>query len=342
MLYNQFIRFVLMITLFLFLTLVVFYLHVTNGVFDIPVKDAFKVILGMSSDDQQKLVMYQFRLPRIAVAALAGIGLAIAGTVVQGVTRNGLADPSILGINAGAGTSIVLFMFLFQFANKPFQLEQVSSILVMPLFGFVGGLFAAILIWMFSVKKGVLDMQRLILSGIAISSGFGALTLYISLKMNGHDYETAAAWLVGSIHQANWQYATGMLPWIIILGGIIMAKAHLLDYFQLEEASVIGIGIASTKEKTILLLCAIGIVSACVSVSGGIGFIGLLSPHISRRLVGLKHQYILPMSAVVGMFLLITADFVAKSVFQPIELPAGVVVSIIGIPYFLYLLSKTK
>lgn len=331
-----------MMFVFSALTLIAFYFHITNGVFDMTVMDVVKTIFRIDSNEKFDLVIFHFRLPRIVIAALVGIGLGIAGTVIQGVTRNGLADPGILGINAGAGASIVIFMFFFQMNYSNVATNNWSSILMMPLFGFVGGTAAAALIYLFSWRNGVLDMQRLILTGIAISSGFGALSLYISLKMNAQDYEMAAVWISGSIYNANWTYVLSMLPWIVILGSIIYRKSHLLDYFQLEETSVKSLGISVEKEKSILLLTSIGIVSACVSVSGGIGFVGLMAPHIAKRLVGIHHRFVVPMSAMVGMFLLIISDYIAKTVFEPSELPVGIVVSIIGIPYFLYLLVKAR
>jgi iron complex transport system permease protein len=188
----------------------------------------------------------------------------------------------------------------------------------------------------------VLDMQRLILTGIAISSGFSALSIYFSLKMNANDFEMAAVWSAGSIYNANWTFVITVLPWVIVLGYVIYKKSHLLNYFQLEEASVKSLGIAVEKEKSILLLCSIGIVSACVAVSGAISFIGLMAPHIAKRVVGINHSFVVPTSAVIGMFLLVFSDYIAKVIFAPSELPVGIVVSIIGIPYFLYLLAKSK
>ncbi len=331
-----------MLSIFIGLTIIAFYFHITNGAFDITVMDIIKTFLRIDPNDKQDLVIFEFRLPRIVIAALVGIGLGIAGTVIQGVTRNGLADPGILGINAGAGASIVIFMFFFQMSATNISNDSWYSVFIMPLFGFVGGAIAAAIIYMFSWRNGVLDMQRLILTGIAISSGFGAISLYISLKMNASDYEMAAVWISGSIYNANWSFVLSVLPWVVILGYAIYRKSHLLDYLQLEDTSVKSLGISVEKEKSILLLCSIGLVSACVSVSGGIGFIGLMAPHIAKRLVGIKHRYVVPMSAAVGMFLLVFSDYIAKTVFEPSELPVGIIVSIIGIPYFLYLLVKTR
>ena len=304
--------------------------------------EVLQTFLRIDPNDKHDLVIFEFRLPRIVIAALVGIGLGIAGTVIQGVTRNGLADPGILGINAGAGASIVIFMFFFQMSATNILADSWYTIFLMPLFGFVGGTLAAAIIFIFSWKNGVLDMQRLILTGIAISSGFGALSLYISLKMNANDYEMAAVWISGSIYNANWAFVLSILPWVVILSYVIYRKSHLLDYLQLEDTSAKSLGISVEKEKSILLICSIGLVSACVSVSGGIGFIGLMAPHIAKRLVGIQHRFVVPMSAAIGMFLLVLSDYIAKTVFEPSELPVGIVVSIIGIPYFLYLLIKTK
>lgn len=304
--------------------------------------DVLKTLLRVDSNVNYDLVIFEFRLPRIVIAGLVGVGLSIAGVVLQGITRNGLADPGILGINAGAGAAVVIFMFFFQARLVDADIHSWLSILMMPVFGFAGGAVAAALIFIFAMKNRYLDMQRLILTGIAINSGFGALSMYLSLKMNEKDYESAAVWMAGSIYNANWIFIVSMLPWVIILGIYLYKKAYLLDYFQLEEGSITSLGIEVEKEKIKLLLASVGLVSACVSVSGSIGFIGLMAPHIAKQLVGIRHQYVLPVSALIGATLLIIADFIGKTVFAPAELAVGIVVSIIGIPYFLYLLVKAK
>ncbi|MGE7091476.1 FecCD family ABC transporter permease [Lysinibacillus sp. NPDC048646] len=334
--------FVLTISLLILFILGASYLHITNGVFDMSVIDVVKTLLRIEPNPKFDLVIFEFRLPRIVIAALVGVGLGMAGVVLQGITRNGLADPGILGINAGAGAAVVIFMFFFQLNIVTADMSSWLSILMMPMFGFVGGAMAAALIFSFALKNGHLDMQRLILTGIAINSGFGALTLFLSLKMNAQDYESAAVWMAGSIYNANWIFVTAMLPWLIILGFYVYRKSYLLDYFQLEEDSITSLGIAVEKEKIKLLLASVGLVSACVSVSGSIGFIGLMAPHIAKQLVGIQHRYVMPASALIGACLLVIADFIGKTVFAPSELAVGIVVSIIGIPYFLYLLVKSK
>lgn len=321
------------------LILAAIYSSLTNGTFDLTITDVFRAIFRIDPVPEHDLVIFDFRLPRIVIAGLVGLGLGIAGAVIQGITRNGLADPGILGINAGAGAAIVLFMYFFQ--------GQVTGtgwffILIVPLFGLIGGLGVSLLIYFFSWKGGRLDPQRLLLSGIAIGSGIGAFSLFLSLKMNASDFEMATVWISGSIYNANWNYIISMLPWLVVLIPVIYKKAYLLDLFQLEETNIKSLGVSVEKEKSILLLSSIGLVSACVSVSGSIGFVGLMAPHIAKRLVGIHHNRVIPVCGAVGMLLVIVSDFIAKTVFAPAELPVGIVISIIGVPYFLYLLTKTK
>ena len=211
----------------------------------------------------------------------------------------------------------------------------------MPVFGFIGGLAAAILILLFSKNNNKMDMQKLILTGIAINSGFSAVSMLFSMKMNATDFEFAAIWQAGSIYNANWTFIYMMLPWIIILGLYLYKKVHLLDYFQLEEGSIVGLGINLEKEKKKLLFACVGLISASVCVAGNIGFIGLMAPHIARQLVGIKHRKLMPVTALIGALLLVVSDFIAKTIFAPSELAVGIVVSIIGIPYFVYLLFKS-
>ncbi|WP_042348169.1 FecCD family ABC transporter permease [Bacillus massiliigorillae] len=319
-----------------------FYLHITNGMFDMSLSQVFKTIFFLDDNEKFRLVIFELRLPRIIIAILVGIGLALAGCVLQGITKNDLADPGILGINAGAGAAVVIFMFLFQFQAIRTDGSEWLNVMLMPFFGLVGGTLAAAIIFAFSFKYGRLDVQRLLLTGIAINSGFGALSLYISLKMNEKDFEAAALWQAGSIYNANWTFIISMLPWIIFLGIYVFRKSHLLDYFQLEESTIISLGIKLEREKIKLLLASVGLVSACVSVSGSIGFIGLMAPHIARQLVGIRHRLVVPVSALIGAGLLVFSDFVGKTLFAPSELAVGIVVSILGIPYFLYLLVKSR
>lgn len=311
------------------------YLSITSGSFSISIADIVKTLLRIIRVPEYDLVIFEFRLPRIVLGMLVGFALGIAGTVIQGITRNGLADPGILGINAGAGMAVVLFMFLFR---GEMDITGTLSIMMMPMFALVGGLAASALIMLFARQNGELDPQRLILVGIAMTTGFGAVTMFLSLKMNPQDYEMAVVWLAGSIYSANWKFVLTVLPWVIVLPPIIWTRYRALDVLQLEEVSVKGLGLPVQRERLILLLCSVGLVAASVSVAGSIGFVGLIAPHMARRLVSHSHRYILPVSGVVGMAMVVVGDWIGKTIFAPAQLAVGIVISVIGVPYFVYLL----
>lgn len=332
-------RFWLVLLGCLILALACIYISLTNGTFDLSVRDIVKTLLRIDPQWDHDLVVFDFRLPRIVIAALVGCGLGVAGAVLQGITRNGLADPGILGIHAAAGSAVVLFMFLTQGTVKG---TGIWSFLSMPMFGWLGGFAAVWLLYMFARHHGSLDPGRLILVGIALGSGFGALTMYISLKMNPQDFEMATVWLSGSIYGANWEQVLGILPWLLVLIPVIWRKAAVLDIMQLHESSVVGLGVRVNTQRQWLLICCVGIISACVSVSGSIGFVGLIAPHIARRLVGLHYRYLVPVCGGIGMVMVLLGDFLGRIVFAPAELPVGIVISVIGVPYFVMLLYRAK
>lgn len=336
---NTYYRFPLVVAGGIAIVLTAIYFSLTNGTFDMSIKEVFQTLLRLNPNSDFDLVVFEFRLPRIVLGALVGFALGMAGAVIQGVTRNGLADPGILGINAGAGMAVVLFMFLLQ---GQITMSGWLGVMMMPMFGVAGGLAATTAIFMFSREGGKLDPQRLILVGIAIASGFGAITMFFSLKMNPSDYEMAVAWLAGSLHSANWKFVVTMLPWLIILPPVIWFRSQVLDLFQLSEESVKSVGVSVEREKNILLLCSIGLISASVAVSGSIGFVGLIAPHLARQLVGLRHRHIIPVSGIAGMAIVVIGDFIGRTIFAPAELAAGIVVSVIGVPYFIYLLIRMR
>ncbi|MDY0395253.1 FecCD family ABC transporter permease [Virgibacillus halophilus] len=332
-------RFAVLFGLGMIVCAILSYTSLVTGTYAMSFTEVWQTLFRIDPQPELDLVILEFRLPRIIVGALVGLGLAVAGTVIQSVSKNGLADPSIIGINAGAGLAIVVFMYFF-LGNL--QTDSLLATFSMPIFGFIGGTLASLLIFILSWERGRLDPQRLLLIGIAISTGLSSVSLFLSLKMSSSDFDLATVWVTGSIWHANWYYLVAMLPWFVFFLPVIIYKAHVLDVFQLQEESVKGLGVQTEKQKIVLLLSSVGLVAACVSVSGTISFVGLISPHIARRLVGSKHRYILPLSGVIGMILVVFADLLAKTIVQPAEIPAGIIVAIIGVPYFVYLLFKAK
>ncbi|WP_078578271.1 FecCD family ABC transporter permease [Salipaludibacillus agaradhaerens] len=319
--------------------IVFFYISLSVGIYDVSLQQLIDAFLRRNVSENIDLVIFHFRLPRVILAGLIGLGLGIAGGVLQGITKNGLADPGILGINSGAGAAIVVFMFFFQ--------GYVSSTswlftLTMPIYGLVGGLAAALIIYLISWEQGRLDPQRLLLTGIAAGAGFGAFTIFLSLKMKAQDFEMATVWLSGSIYSANWMFVLAVIPWFLICVPVIMRRTYMLDLFRMSEESLISIGVSVEKEKSILLLSSIGLISACVSVAGSISFVGLMAPHMARLIVGNEHKNIMPVCGLIGMLLVIGSDFIARTVVAPAEIPVGIVIAIIGVPYFVYLLFKVR
>lgn len=319
--------------------LILIYLSLSHGLFKIGGADLLKTLLRLERVPQYDLLIFELRLPRILAAGLAGAALGVAGAVTQGVTRNGLADPGVLGINAGAGLGVVVYMALVQ--AKLVASGWLGG-LIMPLFGLLGGLSAAGLIFFSSWQNGRLDSERLVLTGIAIGSGLGAAALYLALKMSPGDFQTATVWLAGSVANVDWRQILLILFWIVVLIPFILKKSSILDLLQLEESTVKSLGVAVGREKMMILLSGVGLVSVCVAVAGGIGFVGLIVPHLAKALAGFGHRRTLPLCIGSGMALVIGADFLGRTLFAPAEVAVGIVVALIGAPYFIYVLLTSK
>ncbi|QIZ06280.1 iron ABC transporter permease [Priestia megaterium] len=330
-------KFIIIISLLFILTIITFIISLNLGVVRIAPLDVFKTLVGMGTARDQ-LVLVDFRLPRMILSLLIGAGLAVSGAILQGVTKNDLADPGILGINTGAGFMVILFIYFFQGS-----MNSVSTfgIFLMPLFALVGAVIAAFLIYVLAWKKGI-DPIRLILVGIGVNSGFGAAIVIFQLKMNPQDFMQAAVWLSGDIWGANWKFVAILAPLILLLLPFALYKAHTLNILNLGDQVATGLGIRVEKERRLLLLAAVALAGFSVAAGGGIAFLGLVAPHIAKRLIGPKHQLFLPITAVLGSFLLLLADTIGRNLLAPTQIPVGIVVAIFSAPYFIFLLMKAK
>ncbi|WP_026564631.1 FecCD family ABC transporter permease [Bacillus sp. UNC41MFS5] len=330
-------KFIVLISLLFILTIITFIISLNLGVVRIAPIDVFKTIMGQGTARDQ-LVLVDFRLPRMVLALLIGAGLAVSGVILQGVTKNELADPGILGINSGAGFMVILFIYFFQGS-----MNSVSTlgIFLMPLFALVGAVLAAFLIYVLAWKKGI-DPVRLILVGIGVNSGFGAAIVIFQLKMNPQDFMQAAVWLSGDIWGTNWKFVAILAPLILLLIPFALYKAHILNIMNLGDQVATGLGIHVEKERRILLLAAVALAGFSVAAGGGIAFLGLVAPHIAKRLIGPKHQLFLPLTAILGSFVLLLADTIGKNLLAPTQIPVGIVVAIFSAPYFIVLLMKAK
>ncbi|PGT76740.1 iron ABC transporter permease [Bacillus sp. AFS040349] len=317
--------------------IVTFFLSLNWGTIKIAPIDVLQAFAGKGTE-QNMIVLFDFRLPRMVIAMLIGAGLAVSGAILQGVAQNGLADPGILGINSGAGLAVVLFIFFFQ---QNLNLPVSYSIFIMPFAALLGACLAAFLIYVIAWKKGGVTPTRLILVGIGINSAFSALIIVFQLKMDPQDFMQATIWLSGNIGGTDWTYVLAILPWILILIPFAIYKARYLNVLTMGDSIAKGLGTDVEKERRKFLLISVALAGACVSVGGGIAFLGLVAPHLTRMLVGPRHERLIPISALVGAFLLLFSDMLARNVLAPSEIPVGLVVSALGAPYFIYLLIKS-
>ncbi|WP_200410784.1 FecCD family ABC transporter permease [Virgibacillus salexigens] len=314
-----------------------FFLSLSTGIIAISPVEVVQTILH-DGTARQEMVLFDFRLPGIILALFIGAGLAVSGSILQGVTQNELADPGILGINTGAGLAVVLFLFFFQGDLEP---TNTSSIFLLPIFAFIGALVAAGFIYLLAWKKGI-DPIRLVLVGIGINAAFSAFLVIFQLKMDPQNFRQATVWLSGDIWNTNWMFVLSILPWIITLIPVTISKAKTLDVLTLGDEVAAGLGSKIEKERVTLLFLAVALAGASVAAGGAIAFLGLIVPHITRKIIGPLHQYIIPISTLIGGLLLIIADMIAKNLLQPTQMPVGIIVSILSAPYFIYLLMKTK
>nr|WP_055107879.1 iron ABC transporter permease [Paenibacillus ihumii] len=326
---------ILVMSILCLLIVCAFIVSMNTGYIRLSPLDVARTLFGMGTE-KQSLILFEFRLPRIVISVLIGAGLAVSGCILQGLSRNALADPGILGINAGAGLMVMLYISFY-------PTTSFRSIFLLPVLALIGSGLTAALIYALSYKRNEgISPTRLILTGIGVAAGISSAMIVLTLKLDPQKYQFMATWLAGSIWGSNWKFVLALLPWIIVLLPLVFSKARVMNVLNLGENSATGLGASVERERLLLLAAAVGLAGSSVAVSGGIGFVGLIAPHLARRLVGPKHELLLPASALTGALLVIVADTIGRLILQPSEIPTGIVVAVIGAPYFLYLLTKVK
>ncbi|MGU3473664.1 FecCD family ABC transporter permease [Paenibacillus sp. D51F] len=314
---------------------IVFVVSMNTGVIRLSPIDVLRTLAGGGTERQQ-LILFDFRLPRIVISLLIGAGLAVSGAVLQALSRNALADPGIIGINSGAGLTVLLFIAYY-------PAPAATPAYLLPLLAWAGGGVAAALVFLLSYRRHMgLSSNRLILNGVAVNSGFAAVTIVVSLRINPEQYQFVATWMAGSIWGKDWSYVLALLPFIAVLLPYVLFKARTLNVLNLGTPMATGLGTFVNREQALLLAAAVGLAGSCAAVSGSIGFVGLIAPHLARRLVGQRYQALLPVAALSGALLVMAADTIAKVILQPAEIPTGIIVAAVGAPYFLYLLYRSK
>ncbi len=327
-------KFTLVIGILIALIITTFLVSLNTGSLSIAPIDVVKTLLGYGTKSQE-IAIYKLRLPRIVIGILVGTALSIAGTILQGVTKNDLADSGILGINSGAALFVVVYIYFMN--GNVYDGISNMTIFTMPIVALTGAIFGAFLIYILAWKNGI-NSSRLLLIGIGINVAFTSLLTIFQLKFTTQEFNRVMAWTSGSIWGASWKYVLAVLPFILIFTILTMYKSRYLDVLNLGDEVATGLGVEVEKERRKLIIYAVILAGVATSVAGSIAFLGLIAPHIARKLVGPKHKKLIPTAALVGSFILLVGDTIARNIIAPMELPVGIVVSIIGVPYFIYLM----
>lgn len=301
-------------------------LSVSFGAADIKFTTVWEAVFRYNSDLTQHQIIQELRLPRVLGGVMVGTSFAVAGAIMQGMTRNPLADSGLLGLNAGAGFALAL-CFAF-FPGLPF--------LFIILFSFLGaGLGAGLVYGVSSMVKGGVTPLRLVLAGAAVSALLSALSEGIALYFRiGQDL---AFWYAGGIAGTSWLQLKIMFPWVLaaVIGAVILSRSITL--LNLGEDVARGLGLRSGTVKLVGAIIVLILAGAAVSVVGAVGFVGLMIPHLARKLVGVDYRLIIPCSAVLGALLVVLADLAARMVNPPYETPLGALIALLGVPFFLYI-----
>lgn len=299
--------------------------------------EVVKVLLG-SGDETSTLVVKTLRLPRIIIAFLVGASLAVAGAILQGIIRNPLASPDVIAVTGGAGVTTVLFIALYMDPNNNSLTLDIGWL---PFVSFVGALLVALLVYGLAWRGGVSPI-RLVLIGIGIAAATKALTTIFILFGPYGLANKATLWLTGSVYGSSWKEVSVLLPWVIVLFIVSLLLTRNLNVQELGDDIAASVGSGVQRHRFLFLIISSALAGGAVAFAGGIGFVGLIGPHIGRKLVGSSFGGLLPVSAFLGGLIVVLADLVARTAFSPLDIPAGIFTAAIGAPYFIYLLIKSR
>lgn len=276
-------------------------------------------------------IINNVRIPRIISGILVGMNLAVSGVLLQGILRNPMASPNIIGVNAGAGLMAVLLMTVLP-----------SYLLFLPIASFLGALFASLLIYAIAMpSSGKSSTVHIVLAGVAISAFLSSVTSGI-MMLNSDVLDVTYSWMIGSLSGRSWSAVRSVLPYSIIglLAALFLAPRVNLFFLGDEVAS--SIGLKTGLYRIIVIIISSVLAGSAVSAAGAIGFVGLVAPHSARIIIGGDYRYLIPVSAIFGGILLVVSDTLARTIFQPVELSVGIITGVIGAPFFLFLLQKNK
>ena len=314
------------LTVFALLAVLGMVLSIMKGSVDIPLNEIMTAISGAGGGTHERIIM-NIRLPRTIVAALVGMNLALSGAILQAIMKNPLADPHIIGISSGAGLTGIIVLLLLP--------EQ--GWLVTPA-AFAGAMGAALLIYLLAWKNGI-QPSRIILAGVAVSTLLGACISALMIIYSDRVH-SALMWMVGGLSARSWPQVTMLWPYAVVGGLLAMAGARHLNILQLGDEMAKGLGLRVELTRLLLTAVAALLAASAVSVVGLLGFVGLIVPHAARLMIGSDYRFLLPASALLGAAIVTASDTFARVIFAPVELPVGIIMAVIGAPFFLFLLRR--
>lgn len=302
--------------------------------------DHIGISTGWRYESVQEAILINIRLPRVVLAVLVGAALAISGASMQGLFRNPLADPGLIGVSSGAALATALAMVVVSSLAIPI-IESLGSALI-PMAAFAGGTFATILVYRLSTSNGKTDVATMLLAGIAINAMAGALIGFMIFLADDNQLRDLTFWTLGSLGGAMWSSVLIVLPFLLAAILFLPRLSKGLNTIMLGESEAKHLGVRVERLKKIIIVFVGLAVGAAVSVSGMIGFVGLVVPHILRLWIGPDHRFLMPGSAILGGLLLLGSDLAARTIVSPAELPIGVITASIGAPFFLWLLLRNR
>ncbi len=300
----------------------------------IPLGELWRVLIGATRNETFRTILWNIRLPRTILIALVGAALAGSGAAYQGLFRNPLADPYLIGVASGAGLGAVLAMS----ARREYT---TFGLMLIPLAAFIASLLTVYLVYVFAHIGATVPTANLILAGVAVSSFATSLTSYLMLRSTG-ELRLAIGWLLGGVSLIGWEYTLALIPYLALGLTILILNGYALNLLQFGDDQALQMGLNVRRVKFIIIVAASLVTAAAVSFAGIIGFIGLIVPHVIRIWLGMDYRRIIPLSVIGGASALLLADVLSRVVLAPQELPVGIVTALAGAPFFLWVLRRAK
>ncbi len=316
------------------LLLLALLLSLAIGSVFIPSMDVWRALNGSTTNDIYRTILWNIRLPRTVLIALVGAALAGSGAAYQGLFRNPLADPFLIGVASGAGLGAILAMSV----NWPYT---ILGLLAVPLVAFITSLLTVYLVYNFAHIGGTVPTTNLILSGVAVSSFATSLTSFLVLRSTG-EVRRAIGWLLGGVSLVSWEATLVLIPYLAIGLTTLVLSGYALNLLQFGDDQALQMGLNVRRAKFIIIIAASLVTAAAVSFAGIIGFVGLVVPHIVRLWWGMDYRRLIPLSIIGGASVLLFADVLSRVVLAPQELPVGIVTALAGAPFFLWVLRRAK